>query len=534
MRDSLATGVVHQPAKQGECLTCHDGHKTKDASGKIRLVKTCESCHDPGSSELRKAHREFVVATGTCGDCHDPHRSDKPGLIRFARHQPFAEGDCATCHKAPVPGLKPELVSAEAELCSSCHGGIEKPQAPLGLHAPVEMGECSACHNAHATGAAKLLKESTPGLCAGCHGDVVQAVATAEPDLVHAPVRSGECRSCHGGHTGSMPGLLVKAGPALCADCHQDVADRAKGPNAHKPAKDGQCKSCHEPHVGKAKGLLAAASVTESCARCHDSKGSAFATAHRGYDAGSGDCTLCHDPHGSGKKGLLLANSHAPYAENNCAACHSGKTGLVAEGIGLCVTCHDTHAQDATKPATHAPLQTKEACLACHSPHTAKTASLLRRDDVQKTCLSCHDRGLFDGKVQHPNVTECSTCHNPHGSAVKGILVDTQDNLCSTCHNPEEKHSHPYSGPSIDPRTGEALKCTSCHSPHSTELPQLLAYGKDRQLCVQCHTGGNMEVKKPRKAASTELPPAKPAAAKPAAPAPATPAPVPAKPEGTK
>jgi predicted CXXCH cytochrome family protein len=56
-------------------------------------------------------------------------------------------------------------------------------------------------------------------------------------------------------------------------------------------------------------------------------------------------------------------------------------------------------------------------------------------------------------------------------------------------------HAHPFQGPTKDPRTGEDIRCTSCHSPHSSTEETLLTHGKKRELCVQCHLGPNLEVR---------------------------------------
>jgi predicted CXXCH cytochrome family protein len=31
------------------------------------------------------------------------------------------------------------------------------------------------------------------------------------------------------------------------------------------------------------------------------------------------------------------------------------------------------------------------------------------------------------------------------------------------------------------------MRCTSCHSPHSSDIEGLLSHDPKRELCVQCH-----------------------------------------------
>ena len=67
---------------------------------------------------------------------------------------------------------------------------------------------------------------------------------------------------------------------------------------------------------------------------------------------------------------------------------------------------------------------------------------------------------------------------------------------CSICHDDvADTHLHPYGDPVRDPRTGDVLRCTSCHAPHSSEHEGLTTHEKDRALCIQCHVGPNLEVR---------------------------------------
>jgi predicted CXXCH cytochrome family protein len=337
-----------------------------------------------------------------------------------------------------------------------------------------------------------LLRGQGEELCSRCHDAV--APAGTDPALVHAPARGGECRACHGGHEGTDPGLLHRAPPGLCAECHGGVVERAGLSHGHAPAAEGECATCHEPHAGREPGLLAS-TPRELCAGCHDPQDPAAVRGHRSIAIGGGDCAGCHDPHGSDRPGLFPPFAHGPYEEGRCEVCHSGPGGaLEKSGAAACVGCHGDHAADAARSVPHAPLLGEEGCVACHSPHAGKTAALLRRDSVASTCFSCHDRAMFAGEVRHPE-QECGTCHAPHGSETPGMLIAPQSELCLGCHDVAASHVHPYQGPALDPRTGEELTCTSCHAPHSGSFETLLTHDRDRALCVQCHLGPNLEVK---------------------------------------
>lgn len=455
----------------------------------------CSSCHDPQQGDFKQVHGEFSLESGSCIGCHDPHRSEKPGLLRPVRHEPFGADACGTCHAPPAPGRGATLIAEQGELCATCHGAVAEPTPPRQLHAPVAAGECAACHDPHVADAPKLLRGDAGETCANCHEDLGQSLKAAVAELVHAPVARGECAQCHGGHDGLSPGLLNKAVPAVCGDCHAAVLERAAAKGGHGPARDGKCLECHDPHLGKADALLAS-DTRMLCERCHDTKKATFQTAHGGYQTAAGSCTSCHDPHGSPNKGLLPAFAHAPYEGQECAACHASPTEMVATGADLCVSCHADHTEDAKQPVPHAPVGDARACLNCHGPHAGKTQSLLNRDDQPSTCLSCHPRSMFEREHRHPELDEqCATCHQVHGSKVEGLLKAAQEDLCAQCHDAAKSHFHPFGAPLRDPRNGGTLTCSSCHQPHSSDHEMLLTHDKKRELCVQCHLGSNLEVR---------------------------------------
>jgi predicted CXXCH cytochrome family protein len=235
--------------------------------------------------------------------------------------------------------------------------------------------------------------------------------------------------------------------------------------------------------------------MKDVCSRCHNLQDAAFRGKHRDFKVSAGSCTDCHDPHGTGKPAMLPAVAHAPYAKNTCNACHTGAQGaLAAKPPELCTSCHGEHQQDTKLPFVHAAVATKKACLNCHSPHGGQTKSLLTGQTLEQTCFACHDRGLFQQAVKHPEQS-CDTCHDAHGSKTKGILQAPQVELCIGCHDVSKTHAHPYQAPAIDPRDGLPIRCSSCHNPHSSPNEKLLTHDKRRALCTQCHMGPNLEVR---------------------------------------
>ncbi|MFH0925668.1 MAG: cytochrome c3 family protein [bacterium] len=91
--------VVHQPVKEGECLTCHDAHFS-DIPGLLTASGTsmCLDCHQKQKQDLLKIHNNIPIDKSNCLNCHDPHLSEDKGLLRTNAHQPFAEKSCLKCH----------------------------------------------------------------------------------------------------------------------------------------------------------------------------------------------------------------------------------------------------------------------------------------------------------------------------------------------------------------------------------------------------------------------------------------------------
>jgi predicted CXXCH cytochrome family protein len=198
----------------------------------------------------------------------------------------------------------------------------------------------------------------------------------------------------------------------------------------------------------------------------------------------------CHDPHAgpAGAKGLLKPAPHRPFAQGKCDDCHGTKrTGATVAAVPeLCFKCHEPKREWLSAPVVHAPLKTKEACLACHGPHSGEPTAILVKAG-EALCFTCHDPKPFRRKNVHAALADgCETCHDPHGSKNQKLLLHDVDTLCRGCHEDMTKHYHPVTG-KTDPRTGGPLACTGCHLPHSSDQEALLTYEPRRELCIQCH-----------------------------------------------
>ena len=329
--------------------------------------------------------------------------------------------------------------------------------------------------------------------CSVCHDDLTEGMTT-----VHEPV-ADDCTMCHEfskDESGSTV-ELADSEPALCLMCHDDLeaAVNLELEVPHMPVEDS-CLNCHEAHAAKAEHLLLS-TIREVCAGCHDID--ELNGAHGGQLTAATDCASCHQPHGSEHDRMLVAaEQHVPFADGSCSGCHREPFGerirLRARGERLCAGCHGDLTKDAGETGTvHSPLRGERGragCLSCHNPHMSANRSLLIKRDVA-LCAECHGEIVEAAEAETGHAAaadDCLTCHQPHTAALAKLLVEPKRDLCSMCHDTEDEDliaSH--LGANL-----ASLDCTSCHSPHGAGNKKLLAKTLHPVVldgCDICHEG---------------------------------------------
>ena len=331
--------------------------------------------------------------------------------------------------------------------------------------------------------------------CTDCHDDLWPAGA-----VLHAPVED-DCTRCHE-LTVAESGTevhLIEAGTALCLSCHDGLAAAVEADlaSAHAPVADN-CSTCHDPHASRHPPLLASP-IAELCAGCHDAGD--LEAAHRGQLTAGTDCCGCHDPHGSANPEMLLASElHAPFSEGSCKGCHrppfAERIRLRSRGEKLCVSCHGDLALDRTGGgggSVHAAMRGERGragCLSCHDPHMSPHRRLLVAAG-RELCNLCHEEVVMAATAEtgHAAAAEsCLNCHQPHVAAERPLLSEPAQELCLRCHDTaDEELSNLHLGADL-----EALACVSCHDPHGSGHDKLLArhlHGALEAGCDRCHAG---------------------------------------------
>ena len=354
----------HQPAADGECLSCH--------------VQT-------GAEHPVKGGKSFgLVEKGSalCYQCHDAM-----GKMRVV-HSPVKDGDCISCHNPHGAANRFLLAVGEdqSELCFGCHDSA--PFKQEAMHSPVAVGACTICHSPHQSDQKSLLLLTVRELCLKCHQDFARQMQAAT--VVHPPVKNGPCTDCHDPHASSAPFVLKKKMPDICFDCHAEVGKRlASAKLKHKPIEQaGSCGICHSTHFSQAKGLLPT-DEKSLCLRCHgvdnlgtpplqNIKKQLEGKTHLHGPIQEGGCVPCHDPHGSDFSRLLKGQYpdglYFPYQEG---------------AYDLCLKCHDKQL-----------LRFEETTLYTKFRNGNRNLHFVHVSDVRKgrTCRLCHETHASDGE----------------------------------------------------------------------------------------------------------------------------------------
>ncbi len=155
-----------------------------------------------------------------------------------------------------------------------------------------------------------------------------------------------------------------------------------------------------------------------------------------------------------------------------------------AEKSARCLQCHEKGARSNWAGSMHDARNV--ACTDCHAMmHNASERGNLARETVLQTCGRCHpQRQAQQQRYSHMPIAqgklECTSCHNPHGSANEKLLIATSANeTCFSCH--AEKR-----GPFLWEHAPVPESCANCHDPHGSNHEKLLKVPRPR-LCEQCH-----------------------------------------------
>jgi DmsE family decaheme c-type cytochrome len=252
-----------------------------------------------------------------------------------------------------------------AEMCQACHEDIYKQFAAT-PHLVTQTSDryktpqkgCEACHGPgqeHVEGGGDITKIFNPkgqpprvanDRCLSCHQQQEERHNFRQSE--HG-LNQVACIDCHSVHPPKpIEPLLVSKPPALCYQCHGEVAQQFKRPFHHRvPEKGINCTDCHNPHGGfnLAQTRASAGGTDPICLKCHTDKQGPFVFEHAPIRLEG--CVICHTPHGSNNSKLLKRN----LVQQLCLECHANTPGLLgpeppafhdirSRRFQNCTTCH--------------------------------------------------------------------------------------------------------------------------------------------------------------------------------------------------
>jgi predicted CXXCH cytochrome family protein len=433
-------------ADTAKCLECHEG-KFKAKSVHSAVAMGCLSCHEVRvANDVTRVKLTTTTVLSLCLKCH-PDKKAVPGEKLL--HPPAAQ-DCTKCHDPHVSSNKDHLLKAltgnrTENLCLKCHTiGLNVP-ANGSRHEPLDIG-CDTCHVVHKSGAPgnvefNLHLAAEPHvLCTRCHDIKDELLVKSHQGQ---PFGKADCLTCHATHQSDGPKLAQRF--------------------MHRPYAAKSCDVCHQaPKDGKV--VLTKTDSKELCVSCHAETAKKIKTAAVQHLGAQGECIGCHDPHASRTPGYVRPDP-----------------------VNACLRCHPDQAKEYKKKYLHQ-AAFGQGCSTCHDPHGGENSHLLRTKTINSLCLECHGTDskptpvkdahivtIFNGRVKlpegyfgtvprlpikyglghpiqrHPVVDQmepgdvnkvrvainCISCHQPHASAERNLLVKDQANnimFCAGCH----------------------------------------------------------------------------------------------------
>lgn len=240
-----------------------------------------------------------------------------------------------------------------------------------------------------------------------------------------------KCKGCHDEKLSrNIQQERAPYGPfsPACYSCHKEILKDSVW--HHSPAANILCRSCHQADPAVDKISIQSGKVDKLCFRCHVNQRNWPGMKHVHGPVGTGDCTVCHNPHGDQFPSLLWADGKVEL----CLACHADKRALlkgnkafyvhgILTGAG-CIACHDAHATN-NRFQLHKP--TNELCVGCHTG--------IKKNGRGHPVKGHPVKGIKDPR-RPDREFNCTSCHNPHGSDYKYLLIGDilGGHVCGKCH----------------------------------------------------------------------------------------------------
>lgn len=522
-----------------DCIDCHGDLSGAEFPHEENLQPVdCGTCHDDIAAVYNGSLHGKVAAAGeklapkcwTCHGSHDILPIDSPDSKVTKFNIPFI---CGECHKEGTPVTRTYDIPQDSILTHysfSIHGeGLFKQ----GLTVSAVCTDCHTSHNVlnHLDPRSSIHRDNVPKTCQKCHGRIEQ---------VHKKVIRGElwekepnkvpvCVDCHAPH--QIRRVFYDEGMAdkQCLKCHANpnltaIRDGEKVSmyvdtlqthgSMHRSVTCAQCHTGASPsHERPCETVI----NRVDCSICHTDVVETYMTSIHGKLVNRGDpiapkCTDCHGTHGILGKRNPKSNTFPKNVPELCGNCHreGGQAALRYTGpMKQVIKTYEMSIHG--KGLIESGLVVTAMCTDCHTAHhtlpAADTASTVYKDNIPKTCATCHN-GIyeqFQKSIHSPLVAKtdkdlpsCYDCHESHSIS----RTDKADfrlsvfNQCGRCHEDvTETYFDTFHGKASKLGFAGAAQCYDCHGTHNILPPEEPQSSLSRQnivkTCAKCHPGSH-------------------------------------------
>ncbi|MBK7641666.1 MAG: NapC/NirT family cytochrome c [Planctomycetes bacterium] len=390
--------------------------------------------------------------------------------------------------------------------CVTCHSGD-----PGGVHIAVSKATCFACHFKPGEDGKAPEKQSD---CLLCHGPPKEPVLVDGRAFVHDPyvargvncrechnpviqgdgqVRKERCHSCHTevghveriGEKAFLHEMHVTEHKVECFECHDEIQHGLLPLQKPGPAKSEGCGACHANSHDAALEMYSGTGALEVadrpsrmyqtrvvCAACH--------TGRTGYLAQTEQHTPAHVAHAAGAAGVVAAAGNA-----DCIHCHGtsydGLLGQWKAAVGEQLERLEPLAAELAKE-----LETKKSAPAYAALQDAKHNLLLVALDgshgVHNVSYALDALRVSAAKIDSARELIGAPAAVP---AVEGFPFESKQG-CTTCHAGAGRPDTIWPPEKVFPHQRHLLKagldCDACHSTTEHGKPAF-----PRSECASCH-----------------------------------------------
>jgi DmsE family decaheme c-type cytochrome len=296
-----------------------------------------------------------------------------------------------------------------------------------------------------------------PALGKAADAEVLAAIAPAGSEGEYAGGGIETCIDCHD-ESEAYPVLsILKTKHAVQADHRTPLGSDAACEICHGPSAAHEEDSDVRPAIAFGEGEPAGAQ-NDVCLGCHESsrRMNWMGSTHESEDVA---CVACHTIHA--EEDPVLGRNVRPelWVRSDSQA-------------EVCFGCHTQKRAQSHRISTHPVRDGKAVCSGCHNPHGGWGANMLVKPTLNETCYTCHSEKRGPFLWEHaPAREDCGTCHDPHGTNHRPMLVARGPWLCQQCHMASYHPSSEYTGASLPPNLAGSgsnklmsKDCRNCHS----------------------------------------------------------------------